>query len=248
MASRQMVLTPLAGGEQIVLDKAILLFGRAPDCDVVLTGSRKISRKHCCVAQIQNYFVVRDLGSMNGVRVNGVRIDRESKLKGGDQIIIGDVDFKLELAEVTKRPPGSGKSVRVGKPEDGVRRAASYLVSRDIPVAIPDGDFDFVIEDDDETLPASRPKAKSKAMPKKKSIARQVAQTAARGVGRSDRAGGRRHHRVMPPVGGRSACRDSNVVGCYSALSSGERRALSVERRSTWRSNCGRTRCSQRGG
>ena len=165
MASMQMVLTTLVGGEQIVLDKAILLFGRGPDCDVVLTGSRKVSRKHCCVAQIQNYFVVRDLGSMNGVRVNGVRIDREAKLKEGDQIVIGDVDFQLEMAEVAKRPPGAGKAVWVGNPEDGVRRAAPHLVSRDIPVAIPEDEFDFIIEEEEETLPVSKPKRK----PKKKS-------------------------------------------------------------------------------
>lgn len=166
----QMVLKPLNGGEQIVLDKAILLFGRQPDCDVVLTGSRKVSRKHCCVAQIHDYFVVRDLGSMNGVRVNGVRVDREAKLKAGDELTIGDVDFRLEMAEVAKRQPRAGKSVWVGNPDDGVRRAPSHLVSRDIPIAIPESDADFVIDEDDaeETLPVSRKpsKAKTKSKPK----------------------------------------------------------------------------------
>lgn len=164
--SMQMVLTPLTGGEGIVLDKAILLFGRQPDCDVVLAGSRKVSRKHCCIAQIHDYFVVRDLGSMNGVRVNGVRIDREAKLKAGDEIVIGDVAFRLELADVSKRSPRSSKSVWVGKPEEGIRRAPSHLVSRDIPVAIPEDDIDFIIEEE-ETLPASRRKPRPK--PKKKS-------------------------------------------------------------------------------
>lgn len=159
----QMVLTPLSGGEPIVLDKAILLFGRQPDCDVVLTGSRKISRKHCCVAQIHDYFVVRDLGSMNGVRVNGVRIDREAKLRAGDELTIGDVDFRLDLMEVPKRNPRAGKAVWVGNSDDGVRRAPSHLVSRDIPVAIPDDDIDLVIEDEaEDTLPVSRPTPKSK--------------------------------------------------------------------------------------
>lgn len=165
----QMVLTPSSGSERIVLDKAILLFGRQPDCDVVLTGSRKISRKHCCVAQIHDYFVVRDLGSMNGVRVNGVRIDRESPLKAGDQLTIGDVEFRLEMAEVPKRPPNAKKSVWVGA-EDGVRRAPAHMVSRDIPVAIPEDEFDFIVEED-ETLPASKTKSKpkSKSQPNSKS-------------------------------------------------------------------------------
>jgi pSer/pThr/pTyr-binding forkhead associated (FHA) protein len=170
MASKQMVLTPLVGGEQIVLDKAILLFGRAPDCDVVLTGSQKVSRKHCCVAQIQNYFVVRDLGSMNGVRVNGARIKRESKLKAGDQLAIGDIDFRLELAEVQKRGPSSAKSVWVGNSQDGIRRAPAHLVSREIPVAIPEDEFDLIVEEEDEaeTLQPAKPKAKQKPKPKPK--------------------------------------------------------------------------------
>jgi pSer/pThr/pTyr-binding forkhead associated (FHA) protein len=156
-----MVLTPMNGGEQIVLDKAILLFGRQPDCDVVLAGSRKVSRKHCCVAQIHDYFVVRDLGSMNGVKVNGVQIDRESKLKAGDELTIGDVDFRLEVVEISKRAARPAKSVWVGKSSDGVRRAPSHLVSRDIPVAIPNDDVDFIIEEEvEETLPASRAKPK----------------------------------------------------------------------------------------
>jgi pSer/pThr/pTyr-binding forkhead associated (FHA) protein len=161
----QMVLTPLSGSEQIVLDKAILLFGRQPDCDVVLAGSRKISRKHCCVAQIHDYFVVRDLGSMNGVRVNGARIDRESRLKVGDQLTIGDVEFRLELADAPRKSSKSKKSVWVGAgADDGVRRAPQELVSREIPVAIPEDDIDFVIEEE-ETRPVSKSRAVSKSRP-----------------------------------------------------------------------------------
>ena len=161
----QMVLTPLVGGEQIVLDKAILLFGRQPDCDVVIGGSRKVSRKHCVVAQIHDYFVVRDLGSMNGVRVNSNRVEVETKLKAGDTLTIGDVDFRLEMAEVPKRSSKPSKTVWVGKPEEGVRRAPSHLVSRDIPIAVPEDEVDFIIEEEDqaeETLRDSRPKPKSK--------------------------------------------------------------------------------------
>jgi len=161
----QMVLTPLVGGEQIVLDKAILLFGRQPDCDVVIGGSRKVSRKHCVVAQIHDYFVVRDLGSMNGVRVNSNRVEVETKLKAGDTLTIGDVDFRLEMAEVPKRSSKPSKTVWVGKPEEGVRRAPSHLVSRDIPIAVPEDEVDFIIEEEDQaeaTLRDSRPKPKSK--------------------------------------------------------------------------------------
>ena len=90
-------LVPAVDASQSVrLDKAVVLFGRHPDCDVVITSSRKVSRKHCCVAQINKGFVVRDLGSMNGVRVNGSRVKRSAPLHAGDELTVGDVVFHQE--------------------------------------------------------------------------------------------------------------------------------------------------------
>lgn len=89
-------LEPLhTGGRQVVLDKAVVLIGRQAECDVILSDSRKVSRKHCCIAQVNDTFVVRDLASMNGVRVNGERIDREAPLGLGDEISFGDVRYVL---------------------------------------------------------------------------------------------------------------------------------------------------------
>lgn len=91
------VLVPLHGGPSIHVDKAILFFGRGSECDVVLTDSRKVSRKHCCVAQIDNRIVVRDLGSMNGVRINETRVTDESILNLGDVLWVGDLGFRLDF-------------------------------------------------------------------------------------------------------------------------------------------------------
>lgn len=165
------VLTPLGDGEPVVLDKAILLFGRHTDCDVVLSRSRKVSRKHCCVAQIDDDIVVRDLGSMNGVRINGVLIDRESRLRPGDELWIGDVGFRLEAAKILQRSAPRTEIPRrestwVPNPDANVRRVSADELSRDVPVAIPEGDADFLIE---ETFPlAGRPrKAKQRPRPPK---------------------------------------------------------------------------------
>jgi pSer/pThr/pTyr-binding forkhead associated (FHA) protein len=89
------LLKPLQGGRPIVLDKPILLIGRHPDCDVILKNSSKISRKHCCVALVDNRFVVRDLDSMNGVWVNGERVEHTASLRTGDELMIGDLPFEL---------------------------------------------------------------------------------------------------------------------------------------------------------
>jgi predicted component of type VI protein secretion system len=105
-------LVALTEGPSILLDKPILLFGRHPECDIQI-DSRKISRRHCCIAQVSDYLVVRDLGSTNGIRINGVRV-LEGRLKAGDELTIGGSRYKVcwdeasaaaIKAEVASRPP-----------------------------------------------------------------------------------------------------------------------------------------------
>lgn len=85
-------LSPQNGDDPIKLDKAILLLGRHPSCDVVLLDSRKVSRIHCCIAQAGNRLLVRDLGSTNGIRVNGQSVD-EIEIFLGDEVLVGDLSF-----------------------------------------------------------------------------------------------------------------------------------------------------------
>ena len=86
-------LLALSEGSNILLDKPILLFGRHPECDIQL-NSRKVSRRHCCIAQVHDYLVVRDLGSTNGIRINGNRVV-EGKLRGGDELTIGNFRYQI---------------------------------------------------------------------------------------------------------------------------------------------------------
>src|SRR6476660_5807180 len=81
-------LVALTEGPTILLDKPILLIGRHPECDIQL-NSRKVSRRHCCIAQVKDYLVVRDLGSTNGVRV------LEGKLKAGDELTVGNFKYQV---------------------------------------------------------------------------------------------------------------------------------------------------------
>jgi hypothetical protein len=86
-------LLALNEGPAILLDKPILLLGRDLECDIRL-DSRKISRRHCCIAQVGERLVIRDLGSTNGVRINGVRVV-EGQLKPGDELTIGNFRYKI---------------------------------------------------------------------------------------------------------------------------------------------------------
>src|ERR1051326_2132213 len=86
-------LIALSEGPSILLDKPILLVGRHAECDIQL-DSRKISRRHCCIAQVSDYLVVRDLGSTNGIRINGVR-SLEGRLHPGDELTIGGLRYQV---------------------------------------------------------------------------------------------------------------------------------------------------------
>src|SRR6187455_1694537 len=108
-------LLALSDGPSILLDKPILLLGRHPECDVQL-NSRKVSRRHCCIAQVNDYLVVRDLGSTNGVRINGERV-LEGKLRAGDELTVGNFRYQvfLDTAGSSNDPPPAKQPGRTRK-------------------------------------------------------------------------------------------------------------------------------------
>ena len=89
--------------QPIELRRSILLIGRHPECDVRIKLS-SISRRHCCIAQVDQAMIIRDLGSRHGVWVNGTRVD-EKTLQPGDQLAIGPIMFKVASSKVSDAPP-----------------------------------------------------------------------------------------------------------------------------------------------
>jgi len=79
--------------QQVLPSIDVLVLGRAPSCDVVLSDrERKVSRSHCALVHLQQPaagFFVRDLGSLHGTRVNGASISQRL-LKDDDIIEIAD--------------------------------------------------------------------------------------------------------------------------------------------------------------
>ena len=104
-------LVAVTDGPNIPLDKPIVLIGRHQECDIQIP-SRKISRRHCCVAQVYNYLVVRDLGSTNGVRINGARAV-EGTLNPGDELTIGNLTYRVQWDDhlVAAGPPRQQKAM-----------------------------------------------------------------------------------------------------------------------------------------
>jgi len=87
-------LVALDEGSDIPLDRSMVVVGRHPLCDVRL-DSLRISRHHCCMTQDKEEVVVRDLGSTNGIRINGERVER-GRLRPGDELSIAHIRYRLE--------------------------------------------------------------------------------------------------------------------------------------------------------
>jgi pSer/pThr/pTyr-binding forkhead associated (FHA) protein len=126
-------LVALNDGPSILVDKPILLLGRHPECDIQI-DSRKISRRHCCIAQVEDYLVVRDLDSTNGIRINGVRVV-EGRLKEGDELMIGNQRYQVSWDSVPAAPLPAvpRKAAPPAVPLDD-----ELLESCDEPVALPE--------------------------------------------------------------------------------------------------------------
>jgi ABC-type multidrug transport system ATPase subunit/pSer/pThr/pTyr-binding forkhead associated (FHA) protein len=78
-------------GETFELTPPSVVLGRekSPDVDIIIP-SPTVSRRHVCISQRDEGWVIEDLGSSNGTFVNGQRLTQEPRiLKTGDQIRLG---------------------------------------------------------------------------------------------------------------------------------------------------------------
>jgi two-component system, cell cycle response regulator len=80
-------------GEIYPIDKKSATVGRAQDCDIVIADS-SISRKHLKVEKTQDGFLLKDLGSTNGIWVNDLRC-QEHPLADGDKVQLGKVVLRF---------------------------------------------------------------------------------------------------------------------------------------------------------
>ena len=75
-------------GRATLLGSEGAVLGRSRDCDLVL-ADENASRRHAEVRPSGGAWIVRDLGSTNGIRVNGSRVTGAQPLRAGDRIELG---------------------------------------------------------------------------------------------------------------------------------------------------------------
>lgn len=78
-------------GEKFLLNKDSFKIGREADSDIFLDDIT-VSRKHAQIERIDDAYKITDLGSLNGIYVNG-KLEEEKVLENGDKIQIGKYVF-----------------------------------------------------------------------------------------------------------------------------------------------------------
>jgi hypothetical protein len=81
---------------RMVVGPGGVTLGRSRQCDIVLNDPN-VSREHAEIRPRGGSWVVSDLGSTNGVSVNGRRIERPEVVKAGDEIELGTSTVVFEL-------------------------------------------------------------------------------------------------------------------------------------------------------
>jgi hypothetical protein len=83
----------LPDGRRVVLDHDKVTLGRLPECELAIADSG-VSRRHAEVRRgPDGSWVVADLGSTNGTKVNGSRISGPRELKDGDEVTVGSTSI-----------------------------------------------------------------------------------------------------------------------------------------------------------
>lgn len=99
---------PHSGQEYLIDHREELLVGRSSRVHFPMTGDMLLSREHFRIENQPPLCHLMDLGSTNGTKVNGLRVERV-QLREGDVITAGDSSFVIHFSE----PSGDGAPMTV---------------------------------------------------------------------------------------------------------------------------------------
>jgi len=84
-------------GSRHVLDTERVTIGRHSGCTIAVRDTN-VSREHAQLRRRPNGWTLRDLGSTNGTKLNGVRVEGEQMLTTGDVIMLGALKATFEIS------------------------------------------------------------------------------------------------------------------------------------------------------
>ncbi|MBW2610203.1 MAG: FHA domain-containing protein [Deltaproteobacteria bacterium] len=88
--------------EKIKLGEEEFLIGRIPECDIQLMVEN-VSREHARIIYRNEEYQIEDLGSTNGIYVNGIKVEK-CILRSNDLIEIGGVKMLFSEERIRQEP------------------------------------------------------------------------------------------------------------------------------------------------
>lgn len=141
-------------GKPIAIEKLPFIIGRDPTCSLSMQEP-SLSRKHASIAQAGRQLQIKDLGSLNGVRVNGAP-RQSATIQEGDKIQIGKLTFTLsQIVSQTAaidftqlfagvKSGGATQKLRIELPDEPSQRRLATLYHISYWAAEDFGDEEFI--------------------------------------------------------------------------------------------------------
>ncbi len=85
--------------QEVDLQRGITLIGRSEECEVTIEDPL-VSRRHARIVIDEDEVTLEDLGSRNGVKLNGKTLRGSTRLTDGDRVRIGTQEFVFCRVEV----------------------------------------------------------------------------------------------------------------------------------------------------
>lgn len=111
-------MVPTGGHQRWPLAGEVVTIGRGDENDITL-DDREVSRRHAQIRNDGTRFVLVDLGSKNGTRLNGVVIAGAVPLVDGDEVLVG-TGARLRFVDVDATAAGTA-GVRSLEMDDAAR-------------------------------------------------------------------------------------------------------------------------------
>lgn len=117
------VLVDRRTGQEYNISRFATSIGREIGNDIVLVSDKTISRQHAVVQYVDGKFLLQDLGSKNGSRLNGQKIQGLTEMRSGDEICLGLTQYMFVLipGKYLNMPIRSARTETVAEPaQEGI--------------------------------------------------------------------------------------------------------------------------------
>lgn len=117
--------------------KRMMILGRSSECDVVLSHPEVSSRHAVLMLHADGVVEIRDVGSKNGIYVNGQKV-LQAYLNKGDKLQLGS--YEVDWEEILRNPPaplgGSDAPTQLTRLGRGRRQNILVIIGIIIAVAV----------------------------------------------------------------------------------------------------------------